>query len=286
MTKGKKKGRKPAHQNTFAFRHNPKSKLTEKILASPNEGVCRRCHDKIEWRKAYRKYKPLSQPSKCNICQRKNVTAAYHTICKECSVSEKAHQKMVGLVKSDKENENMKKNDNTIIDLNGDNKCVKQTPHRVCAVCCKARALSSVNDTSDMDRQIEEQISKLEKKLGRTLKLRESKAIERKVQREAEKDKIRAKEERRRLRMESMKTENGIEDEDESDNEDSLDKSCHEGGEDLDDGDMIVHSDGSVEKLSNYDEEEDPFLQAIGGACNLLTGEAYQQMILTKEATQ
>jgi len=54
-TKKKKKGRPPKHQNSFAFRHNPKSKKTDKILASPNVGVCRRCYDKIEWRKKYRK---------------------------------------------------------------------------------------------------------------------------------------------------------------------------------------------------------------------------------------
>lgn len=54
-TKKKKKGRPPKHQNSFAFRHNPKSKKTDKILASPIVGVCRRCYDKIEWRKKYRK---------------------------------------------------------------------------------------------------------------------------------------------------------------------------------------------------------------------------------------
>ena len=54
-TKKKKKGRAPKHQNSFGFKHNPKSKKTDKILSSPNVGVCRRCHDKIEWRKKYRK---------------------------------------------------------------------------------------------------------------------------------------------------------------------------------------------------------------------------------------
>ncbi|KAL7560161.1 hypothetical protein ACA910_013171 [Epithemia clementina (nom. ined.)] len=83
--KKKSKGPIPAHQNKFAFRHNPKSKTTEKILSSPNVHVCRRCHDKIEWRKQYRKYKPLTQPSKCNICSQKNVKAAYHSICAKCS---------------------------------------------------------------------------------------------------------------------------------------------------------------------------------------------------------
>lgn len=54
-TKKKKKGRAPKHQNTYAFQHNPKSKKTDKILSSPNVGVCKRCYDKIEWRKKYRK---------------------------------------------------------------------------------------------------------------------------------------------------------------------------------------------------------------------------------------
>jgi Uncharacterized conserved protein (DUF2039) len=80
--------RKPAHQNSFAFRHNPNSKKTIKILNSPNEHVCRRCHDKIEWRKQYRKYKPLTKPTKCNWClQPFVVKAAYHTICIPCTTN-------------------------------------------------------------------------------------------------------------------------------------------------------------------------------------------------------
>ena len=81
----KKKGRKPAHQNTFAFYHNPNSRTTKKILASPNVNVCKRCYDKIEWRKKYRKYKPRKQPGVCNKCHERNVKAAYHTICSGCS---------------------------------------------------------------------------------------------------------------------------------------------------------------------------------------------------------
>jgi hypothetical protein len=56
--------RKQAHQNSFAFRHNKHSTLTEKIKAAPNEGLCPKCHEKVEWRKKYRKYKPLTQPKK------------------------------------------------------------------------------------------------------------------------------------------------------------------------------------------------------------------------------
>ena len=80
-----KKSRPPAHQNKFAFTHNPKSKVTKKILELPNRGACQRCYDKIEWRKKYRKYKPLTQPTKCNRCQKRTVKAAYHTICIDCA---------------------------------------------------------------------------------------------------------------------------------------------------------------------------------------------------------
>eukprot|EP00903_Cladosiphon_okamuranus_P013815 g12857.t1 len=82
---GETRTRKPKHQNTFAFRHNPKSQKTAKILASVNAGLCPSCHDKVEWRKRYRKYKPLRQPATCNDCHKKTITAAYHKICAPCA---------------------------------------------------------------------------------------------------------------------------------------------------------------------------------------------------------
>ncbi|DBA00872.1 TPA: hypothetical protein N0F65_008515 [Lagenidium giganteum] len=75
----------PKHQNTFAYKHNPKSKKTQKILAMPIFGLCTRCHDQIEWRKKYRKYKPLTKPATCNYCHQKTVTAAYHVACGSCA---------------------------------------------------------------------------------------------------------------------------------------------------------------------------------------------------------
>lgn len=39
----------------------------------------------IEWRKKYRKYKPLRQPATCNGCHKKTVTAAYHKLCADCA---------------------------------------------------------------------------------------------------------------------------------------------------------------------------------------------------------
>lgn len=41
--------------------------------------------NQVEWRKRYRKYKPLRQPATCNDCHQKTVTAAYHRICAPCA---------------------------------------------------------------------------------------------------------------------------------------------------------------------------------------------------------
>eukprot|EP01132_Coremiostelium_polycephalum_P000825 gene825-1031_t len=68
-----------------AFKHNPKSKKTAAILAMPNEGLCHTCHETIEWRKKYRRYKPLTVPGRCTNCQQKTVTRAYHILCDACS---------------------------------------------------------------------------------------------------------------------------------------------------------------------------------------------------------
>lgn len=60
--RGNVKKRAPKHQNAFAFKHNPKSKKTERIMSMPIHGLCEKCRKQIEWRKKYRKYKPLTQP--------------------------------------------------------------------------------------------------------------------------------------------------------------------------------------------------------------------------------
>lgn len=84
----KKKGA-PAHQNKTAFRHNKNSKLTKKIAGLPNQGLCAKCHEIIEWKKKYRKYKPLTQPGKCSLCHQRAVKHAYHVICQDCAQKEK-----------------------------------------------------------------------------------------------------------------------------------------------------------------------------------------------------
>ena len=87
----KKKGkvgsysRKPKHQNSFAFKHNPGSKKTAAIREIVHGGLCKRCNEKVEWKKKYRKYKPLKKPSKCNGCGQLEVRKAYHTLCEGCA---------------------------------------------------------------------------------------------------------------------------------------------------------------------------------------------------------
>jgi Uncharacterized conserved protein (DUF2039) len=83
--KGGVTSRKPKHQNTFAFQHNPKSKKTAVILKMTNEGLCKSCWDKVEWKKKYRKYKPLTQPATCRDCSQRTVAAAYHKLCQPCA---------------------------------------------------------------------------------------------------------------------------------------------------------------------------------------------------------
>lgn len=63
-TSNAKRTRAPKYKNKVAFSHNKGSKKTAKILGLPNQGLCKRCYDKIEWRKKYRKYKPLKAPTK------------------------------------------------------------------------------------------------------------------------------------------------------------------------------------------------------------------------------
>jgi hypothetical protein len=75
----------PAHQNKHAFHHNKNSKKTAVIKRIAHQGLCARCEEQIEWRKKFRKYKPLKAPSHCNGCQQRAVKRAYHTLCDPCA---------------------------------------------------------------------------------------------------------------------------------------------------------------------------------------------------------
>jgi len=85
----------PAHQNSFAFKHNKGSKKTAVIREIVHGLLCERCRAKIEWRKKYRKYVPLKAPAVCNACHEKTVKRAYHTLCNACAGARGACAKCV-----------------------------------------------------------------------------------------------------------------------------------------------------------------------------------------------
>lgn len=60
----RKKGQK--YKNATAFKNDlhDTSRTTKLINSTPVSGVCARCRDAIEWRKKYKKYKPLKAPRK------------------------------------------------------------------------------------------------------------------------------------------------------------------------------------------------------------------------------
>ena len=80
--------RQQQHQNTVAWipaRADKHNSLRGIVAALPNDGVCRRCHDQIEWKKSYGKYKPLKVPAKCTGCRLPTVQLAYHMLCQGCA---------------------------------------------------------------------------------------------------------------------------------------------------------------------------------------------------------
>jgi len=309
--KKKKKGKKPAHQNKFAFQHNPKSKLTEKILSSPNQGVCRRCHDKIEWRKKYRKYKPLTkQPGRCNICLSRNVYVAYHTICSNCAIGPTALGRIQqsggdedkGILAKDEEKSDVDEaqgiTSNFVGDCNLDDnrQCENQTRSnldeciRACAICVKVPALPDNEDeASKLEKNLKSEIDKMEKRIGRKLKLREEKAIERKYKKKlsllrvskVEKEEEGQPNEHHDAGVEGDSVELTSEDDDAVSSTTDCRKEENELQENTGECNDSTQVGATVEEGGN-----DPFLMAVGGAEKLLTGDAYRQMLLQQQQQQ
>ena len=259
----KKKGPAPAHQNKFAFRHNPKSKTTERILASPILHVCRRCHDKLEWRKQYRKYKPLTQPGTCNGCHQRNVKAAYHTICEPCTRNSVKAQELFATIiaanavaASAVKEEDRPPEPSTVTTPPAS----AATKLRACAICVKELALTNTDDDNDNDDGQDD----LAGRTGR-LRLRERRAIERKLEKEAKEARKRA------ARANEPDGEEGEDGDD--DDDDAVDDNYSSDDDDDSDKDFVASND-------REEEEEDPFLKAVGGADKLLTGKAYQEKLL------
>ncbi len=82
--KGDQTKRPQKYQNQHAYKHNKNSRLTRKIASIPIRELCSQCTEILEWKKKYRKYKPLTVPKKCIRCFGKTIFEAYHVICHEC----------------------------------------------------------------------------------------------------------------------------------------------------------------------------------------------------------
>ncbi|KAI4352402.1 hypothetical protein L6164_006659 [Bauhinia variegata] len=81
----------PKHQNKFAWEPNAGKKINETEVGgrfrplSEITGVCPRCKEQIEWKRRYGKYKPLTEPAKCQRCSKRAVRQAYHNLCPGCA---------------------------------------------------------------------------------------------------------------------------------------------------------------------------------------------------------
>ncbi|XP_067634578.1 uncharacterized protein C9orf85 homolog [Eurosta solidaginis] len=76
------------YKNRSAFKNDlhDKTPQQKKLNSLHVSEVCQHCKDVIEWKIKYKKYKPLSQLKTCTRCQQKNITKAYHVLCRPCAV--------------------------------------------------------------------------------------------------------------------------------------------------------------------------------------------------------
>ncbi|CAG8565786.1 8534_t:CDS:2 [Funneliformis mosseae] len=122
----KKSGQR--YQNTFAFQPNKNSKKTKLINSLPINGLCHRCKEIVEWRKKYKKYKPLTTPKRCVSCNEKTVKEAYHILCNKCATDKKVCakcQESVEIVSS-----NIKSNKELLKEQQAQEKLLSSLPER------------------------------------------------------------------------------------------------------------------------------------------------------------
>lgn len=85
----------PKHQNNYAWKPNAGRKINETEVGgrlkplSEITGVCQRCKEQIDWKRRYGKYKPLTEPAKCQKCSKRTVRQAYHNLCTACAKEQK-----------------------------------------------------------------------------------------------------------------------------------------------------------------------------------------------------
>lgn len=86
MRSGDNRKKAQKHQNEFKFRANKHSKKSHDLADTPLDRMCKRCYEKIKWKLAFHKYKPLTDPAKCIKCGQKTVVKAYKIICDPCTI--------------------------------------------------------------------------------------------------------------------------------------------------------------------------------------------------------
>ena len=217
------------------------------------------------------KYKPRTQPGKCNVCGQKNIMAAYHTICTKCAGSEKEIVAMLKRAESDRQHDES----NPAHEPSGAaSSCsaANATPKslrriRVCAICTNCPALSKYSNASPEDMEIVEELQRLEDMVedgvhadGHRLTLRETRSLERKIEKLQEE--LKERKSSRRGKDDGAVDGDGGEDE-------RADITSQDGSEDIE------------EKEECDSDVDDPFLKSTGGKA--LVGEEYQKMLLRKQ---
>ncbi|KAG9299584.1 hypothetical protein G9A89_020755 [Geosiphon pyriformis] len=61
------------------------SKKSKIINSLPVSGLCQKCKGIVDWRKKFKKYKPLTIPKRCLSCEEKVIKEAYHVLCNSCA---------------------------------------------------------------------------------------------------------------------------------------------------------------------------------------------------------
>lgn len=89
LRKGDNSKRGQKYHNSRAFKPglHGESRRVKLAAALPLAGVCARCKEKIEWKRKYDKYKPLTAPKTCVTCHQKKVKQAYYQLCQDCAES-------------------------------------------------------------------------------------------------------------------------------------------------------------------------------------------------------
>ncbi|KAL8251189.1 hypothetical protein R6Q59_034882 [Mikania micrantha] len=91
MSSSRPRSGPPKHANKFAWKPKAGVKINETEVGgkfrplSDITGVCPKCKDQIEWKRKYGKYKPLTEPAKCQKCTKRAVRQAYHNLCTACA---------------------------------------------------------------------------------------------------------------------------------------------------------------------------------------------------------